>query len=184
MPWWNPADLNIPVIGEIKSGNGRAMTCTAPGFNWVNANVNGATEQANLQNLTANMLNYLQAKTEILLLGDAATLSAMPHPSKTPTQLGPSALRGCGTVPLFFGSCCQWHRKFGQNHLVSPRRRACCARIGSSSSQQSGRFRKNRRQPFLLRPLRHNIFLISARQMLRPPKRLTKTLPGRMLPGA
>lgn len=78
MPWWNPADLNIPVIGEIKSGNGRAMTCTAPGFNWVNANVNGATEQANLQNLTANMLNYLQAKTEILLLGDAATLSAMP----------------------------------------------------------------------------------------------------------
>ncbi|MEI6408557.1 MAG: DUF4960 domain-containing protein [Bacteroidota bacterium] len=78
MPWWNPNDPNIPVIGMIKSGNGKAITCTAPGFNWVNADINGATEQANLQAITANMLNSLQASTEILLVGDAASLSGLP----------------------------------------------------------------------------------------------------------
>lgn len=82
MPWWNPNDPNIPVIGEIKSGNGRAMTCTAPGYNWVNADLNGATEQATLQNLTANMLAYVQAATEILLVGEAANMAALPASEK------------------------------------------------------------------------------------------------------
>lgn len=77
MPWWNANDPNIPVVGEMNSGNGRAMTCTAPGYNWVNADVNGAAEQANLEGLTANMLRYLQANTEILLVGDAATMAGL-----------------------------------------------------------------------------------------------------------
>ncbi|MBU6340685.1 MAG: T9SS type A sorting domain-containing protein [Bacteroidetes bacterium] len=78
MPWWNKSDPNIPIVGEITSGNGRAMTCTAPGFNWVNADINGATEQATLQLFTANMLNYLQTKTEILLVGEPANLAGLP----------------------------------------------------------------------------------------------------------
>lgn len=70
MPWWNPADPNIPVIGEMTKGNGRAMACSAPGYNWVNSDTNGATEQANLRMLTANMLKYLQASTELILVGE------------------------------------------------------------------------------------------------------------------
>jgi Domain of unknown function (DUF4960)/Secretion system C-terminal sorting domain len=78
MPWWNVNDPNIPVIGKITSGAGAAITCTAPGFNWVNADINGATEQATLQALTANMLNSLVTETEIILLGSTATLAELP----------------------------------------------------------------------------------------------------------
>ncbi len=78
MPWWNPNDLNIPVIGELSAGNGRALTCTAPGYNWVNADINGAAEQATIQALTANMLHYLQAETEVLLVGDVSSISELP----------------------------------------------------------------------------------------------------------
>lgn len=75
MPWWNVNDPNIPVIGEIAAENGRAITCTAPGFNWINAPTNGTAEQATLEALTANMLHYIQVNTEIILLGDAANFS-------------------------------------------------------------------------------------------------------------
>jgi uncharacterized membrane protein len=77
MPWWDKNNTDIPVIGEIAKGNGLAMTCTAPGYNWVNADINGAKEQATLQNLTANMLNYVQAPTTMLLVGEAATINAL-----------------------------------------------------------------------------------------------------------
>ncbi|MCI4668548.1 MAG: DUF4960 domain-containing protein [Bacteroidia bacterium] len=82
MPWFGGEDL--PVIGGILQGAGYNLTCTAPGFNWVNADINGAKEQDNLERLTANLLQASSPK--ILLIGDSATLNQLPDGERNAYQ--------------------------------------------------------------------------------------------------
>ena len=78
MPWWDPNNPNIPVIGSADAGSGSVMFASAPGYNWISADINGATEQATLEQLTANMINALLPQIKVVLLGDAADVSNLP----------------------------------------------------------------------------------------------------------
>ena len=76
MPWFGGTDLTS--VGELAKGLGNTMVCTAPGFNWVNAPINGVNEQTNLEQFTANMLNYLATDPTVVLVGDAADVASLP----------------------------------------------------------------------------------------------------------
>ncbi|MDX2249664.1 MAG: DUF4960 domain-containing protein [Bacteroidia bacterium] len=75
MPWFGGIDL--PVVGEIPKGQGNVMVATAPGYNWISAAINGANEQANLEQFTANMLNYLIPNPSIILIGAPSDTSGL-----------------------------------------------------------------------------------------------------------
>ena len=80
MPWFGGMDL--PVVGEIPSGQGNVMIASAPGYNWVSADSNGVNEQANLERFTANMLGYLVPSPEIILVGDPTDFNSLPAPEQ------------------------------------------------------------------------------------------------------
>lgn len=79
MPWWDPNNLDIPVIGTIDVGSGTIITATAPGFNWINAPINSAEAQGNLNQLTVNMLGAISSQPDIVLIGAAADIASLPE---------------------------------------------------------------------------------------------------------
>lgn len=81
MPWWDVNNSDIPVIGEIQEGLARVVTCSAPGFNWVSADINGANEQSTLEQLTANMINYVTAEVEVMVVGEG-DMASLPEGEK------------------------------------------------------------------------------------------------------
>lgn len=77
-PFLDPNSTQFAAVGEISKGLGKVITVSAPGFNWVNADINGPGPQANLEQFTANCLTYLSPGPRILMLGGSANIAAMP----------------------------------------------------------------------------------------------------------